>query len=45
MTTVEDIISGMEYQDLTAINGRPNYDNVNTIRHQIYANAASVDSL
>jgi hypothetical protein len=45
MTTVEDIVSGMEYQDLTAINGRPNYENVNTIRRQIYANAASVDSL
>jgi uncharacterized membrane-anchored protein YhcB (DUF1043 family) len=45
MTTVEDIVSGMEYQDLTAINSRPNYENVNTIRPQIYANAASVDSL
>jgi hypothetical protein len=45
MTTVEDILSGMEYQDLTAINGRPNYENVNTIRCQIYANTASVDSL
>jgi hypothetical protein len=45
MNTVEDIVSGMEYQDLTAINGRPNYENVNTIRRQIYANAASVDSL
>jgi hypothetical protein len=45
MTTVEDIISGMEYQDLTATNGRPNYENVNTIRRQIYANAASVNSL
>jgi hypothetical protein len=45
MTMVEDIVSGMEYQDLTAINGRPNYENVNTIRRQIYANAASVDSL
>jgi hypothetical protein len=45
MMTVEDIVSGMEYQDLTVINGRPNYENVNTIRRQIYANAASVDSL
>jgi hypothetical protein len=45
MTTVEDIVSGMEYQDLTAINGWPNYKNVNTIRRRIYANAASVDSL
>jgi hypothetical protein len=45
MTTVEDIVSGMEYQDLTAINSRPNYENVNKIRRQIYANAASVDSL
>jgi hypothetical protein len=44
MTTVEDIVSGMEYQELTAIQGRPNYENVNTIRRQIYANAASVDS-
>jgi hypothetical protein len=35
----------MEYQDLTAINGRPNYEKVNTIRRQIYANAASADSL
>jgi hypothetical protein len=45
MTTVEDITRGMEYQELTAIKGRPNYENVNTIRRQIYANAASVDSL
>jgi hypothetical protein len=45
MTTVEDIVSGMEYQDLAAINGRPNYENVNTIRRQIYANVESVDSL
>jgi hypothetical protein len=45
MTTVEDIVSGMEYQYLTAINGRPNYENVNTIRRQIYANAASGDLL
>jgi hypothetical protein len=45
MMTVEDIVPGMEYQDLTAINGRPNYENVNTIRRQIYDNAASVDSL
>jgi hypothetical protein len=46
MTTVEyNIVSGMEYQHLTAINGRPNYENVNTIRRQIYANAMSVDSL
>jgi hypothetical protein len=35
----------MEYQDLTAINGRLNYENVNIIRRQIYANAASVESL
>jgi hypothetical protein len=45
MTTVEDIVSGMEYQDLTAINGQPNYENINTIRRQIYANATRVDSL
>jgi hypothetical protein len=44
MTTVEDIVSGMEYQELTAIQGRPNYKKGNTIRRQIYANAASVDS-
>jgi hypothetical protein len=44
MTTVEVIVSGMEYQELTAIQGRPNYENANTIRRQIYANAASVDS-
>jgi hypothetical protein len=45
MTSVEDIISGMEYQTITAIKGRPNYENINTIRRQIYANAASVESL
>jgi hypothetical protein len=45
MTTVEDIVSGMEYEDLTAINGRRNYENVNIIRRQIYAIAASVESL
>jgi hypothetical protein len=45
MTSVEDIISGMEYQTLTAIKGRPNYENINTIRRQIYANASSVESL
>jgi hypothetical protein len=45
MTTVEDVVSGMIYQDLTAINDWPNYKNINTIRRQIYANAASVDSL
>jgi hypothetical protein len=45
MTSVEDIVSGMEYQELTSIKGRPNYENVNTICCQIYANAASVDSL
>jgi hypothetical protein len=45
MTSVEDIVSGMEYQELTAIKGRPNYENVNTVHRQIYANAASVESL
>jgi hypothetical protein len=45
MTSVEGIISGMDYQTLTAIKGSPNYDNINTIRRQIYANAASVESL
>jgi hypothetical protein len=35
----------MEYQTLTAIKGRPNYENINTIRRQIYANAASFESL
>jgi hypothetical protein len=44
MTTFEDIVLGMEYQELTAIQGRQNYKNVNTIRRQIYANAASGDS-
>jgi hypothetical protein len=44
MTSVEDIISGMEYHTLTAIKGRPNYENINTIHRQIYANAASVKS-
>jgi hypothetical protein len=44
MTTVEDIVSGMEYQELMALQGCPNYKNVNTIRRQIYASAASVDS-
>jgi hypothetical protein len=34
----------MEYQELTAIQGRPNYENINTIHRQIYANAASIDS-
>jgi hypothetical protein len=45
MTSIGDIISGMEYQTLTAIKGRPNYENINTIRRQIYANAASDESL
>jgi hypothetical protein len=45
MISVEDIISGMEYQTLTAIKGRPNYETINTIRRQIYANAASINSL
>jgi hypothetical protein len=45
MTSVEDIISGMEYQTLTTIKGRPNYENINTIRRQICINAASVESL
>jgi hypothetical protein len=45
MTFIEDIISGMEYQTLTTIKVRPNYDNINTISRQIYANAASVESL
>jgi hypothetical protein len=45
MTSVEDIISGMEFQTLTTIKGRPNYKNINTIRRQIYANVASVESL
>jgi hypothetical protein len=45
MPSLEDIISGMEYQTLTAIKGLPNYENINPIRRQIYANAASVESL
>jgi hypothetical protein len=44
MTSVEDIISGMEYNTLT-VKGRPNYENIYTICRQIYANAASVESL
>jgi hypothetical protein len=32
MTSVEDIASGMEYQELTAITGHPNYESINTIR-------------
>jgi hypothetical protein len=34
----------MEYPTLTTINGRPTYEGINKIRHQIYANAYSVDS-
>jgi hypothetical protein len=45
MTSVEDIVSGMEYQELKAIKVRPDCENVNTIPRQIYANAGSVDSL
>jgi hypothetical protein len=45
MTSVEDIISGMEYQTLTAIKGRPNYETTNTTCRQIYANTASINSL
>jgi hypothetical protein len=44
MTSVEDVVSGIEYQELTAITGRPNYESINTIRRQIYANASSVES-
>jgi hypothetical protein len=32
MASVEDIVSVMEYQELTAINNRPNYEAINTIR-------------
>jgi hypothetical protein len=45
MTPVEDIVSGMEYQTLTTIKGRPNYEIINTICRKICANAASVDLL
>jgi hypothetical protein len=45
MTSAEDIVSGMEYQKFAAIKGRPNYENINTIRRKMYANMASVDSL
>jgi hypothetical protein len=45
MASVEDIMSGMEYQTLTEIKSRPNYETINTIRRQIYDNAASIDSL
>jgi hypothetical protein len=44
MTSVEDIVLGMEYQELTAITGRPNYKSINTIRQQIFADALSVES-
>jgi hypothetical protein len=44
MASVEDIISGMEYQELTAINNSPNYEAINTIRRQCYANASGVES-
>jgi hypothetical protein len=44
MASVEDIVSGMEYQELTAINNRPNYEAINTIRRQYYANALGVES-
>jgi hypothetical protein len=43
--SVEDIVLGMGYQTLTAIKSRTNCENINTIHRQIYANAASVDSL
>jgi hypothetical protein len=35
----------MGYQTLTAIKGRPNYENINMIRRKIYANADSFESL
>jgi hypothetical protein len=44
MTTVEYIISGMEYPTLTTINDCPTYESIHKICHQIYANASSVDS-
>jgi hypothetical protein len=34
----------MEYQELTAIKNRPNYEAINTIRRQCYANALGVES-
>jgi hypothetical protein len=44
MTSVKDIVSGMEYQELTAITGRPHYKSINTIHRQIYDNAWSIES-
>jgi hypothetical protein len=44
MTSVEDIISGMEYPTLETINVRPTYESIHKICRQLYANAASVDS-
>jgi hypothetical protein len=44
MASVEDIVSGMEYQELTAIKNHPNYEAINTIRRQCYANASGVES-
>jgi hypothetical protein len=35
----------MEYQTLTEIKGRQNYERINTIHRQIYTNTASIDSL
>jgi hypothetical protein len=32
MTSVENIVSGVGYQELTAITDRPNYESINTIR-------------
>jgi hypothetical protein len=44
MTSVEDIISGMEYPTLETINVRQTYESIHKICRQIYANAASIDS-
>jgi hypothetical protein len=35
----------IEYKTLAAIKGRPNYENINAFRRQIYANVVSVESI
>jgi hypothetical protein len=43
MTSIEDIIVGMEYPNLQTINVRPTYESIHKICCQIYAKVASVD--
>jgi hypothetical protein len=44
MTSVGDIVLGMEYHELTSIKVHPNYKTINTTHRKIYANASSVNS-